>query len=121
MPLQLRAASRKRMQQSKSGKSYIKDPEHALRSRSSARCVDRPGLLLKSQGEDLTIGQGPFARDDKEWQGKDHKDLLSVIKEVKPHVMIGTSTKPKAFTEEVVKEMSKHVDRPIIFPLSNPT
>ncbi|KAL9068902.1 MAG: hypothetical protein Q9161_005874 [Pseudevernia consocians] len=84
-------------------------------------CVDRPGLLLKSQGEDLTIGQGPFARDDKEWQGKDHNDLLSVIKEVKPHVMIGTSTKPKAFTEEVVKEMSKHVERPIIFPLSNPT
>ncbi|KAL9134185.1 MAG: hypothetical protein Q9175_004639 [Cornicularia normoerica] len=84
-------------------------------------CVDRPGLLLKSQGEDLTIGQGPFARDDKEWQGKDHNDLLSVVEEVKPHVMIGTSTKPKAFTEEVVKEMSKHVERPIIFPLSNPT
>lgn len=86
-----------------------------------ARCVDKLGLLLKSQGDDLTIGQGPFARDDKDWQGKDHKDLLSVVKEVKPHVMIGTSTKPKAFTEEVVKEMSKHVERPIILPLSNPT
>ena len=78
-------------------------------------------LLLKSQGEDLTICQGPFALDDKEWQGKDYKDLLSVVKEVKPHVMIGTSTKPKAFTKEVVKEMSKHVERRIIFPLSNPT
>lgn len=77
--------------------------------------------MLKSQGDDLTIGQGPFARDDKEWQGKQHNDLLSVIKEVKPHVMIGTSTKPEAFTEEVVKEMSKYVERPIIFPLSNPT
>lgn len=84
-------------------------------------CVDKPGLLLKSQGDELTIGQGPFARDDKEWQGKQHNDLLSVIKEVKPHVMIGTSTKPEAFTEEVVKEMSKYVERPIIFPLSNPT
>lgn len=93
----------------------------ALRSPFFARCVDKPGLLLKSQGEDLTIGQGPFARDDKDWQGKEHNDLLSVIKEVKPHVLIGTSTKPKAFTEEVVKEMSKHVERPIIFPLSNPT
>ena len=72
-------------------------------------------------GEDLTTGQGPFARDDNEWQDKDHGDLLSVIKEVKPHVLIGTSTKPKAFTEEVVKEMSKYVDRPIILPLSNPT
>ena len=72
-------------------------------------------------GNSLTIGQGPFARDEKEWQGKDHKDLLTIIREVKPHVLIGTSTKPKAFTEEVVKEMSKHVERPIILPLSNPT
>ena len=72
-------------------------------------------------GDNLTIGQGPFARDDRKWQGKEHGDLLSVIKQVKPHVLIGTSTKPKTFTEEVVKEMSKHVDRPIILPLSNPT
>ncbi|MCJ1449742.1 NAD-dependent malic enzyme, mitochondrial [Mycoblastus sanguinarius] len=84
-------------------------------------CVDKPGLLLKSQGDSLTMGQGSFARDDKDWHDKEHNDLLSVIKEVKPHVLIGTSTKPKAFTEEVVKEMSKHVDRPIILPLSNPT
>ena len=72
-------------------------------------------------GNSLTIGQSPFARHDKEWQGKDHKDLLTIIREVKPHVLIGTSTKPKAFTEEVVREMSKHVERPIILPLSNPT
>lgn len=44
-----------------------------------------------------------------------------MIKEVKPHVLIGTSTKPKAFTKEIVTEMASHVDRPIIFPLSNPT
>ena len=54
-------------------------------------------------------------------KAKDHGDLLSVIKEVNPHILIGTSTKPKAFTEEIVKEMSKYVDRPIILPLSNPT
>ena len=84
-------------------------------------CVDKPGLLLQSLGEELSSGQKPFARSDQEWEGKEHKNLLSVIKEVKPHVLIGTSTKPKAFTEEVVKEMAKHVDRPIIFPLSNPT
>lgn len=95
-------------------------PRNGLDLPSHTRCVDKPGLLLKSQG-DLTIGQGQFARDDKEWQGKDHNDLFSVIKEVKPHVMIGTSTKPRAFTEEVVKEMSKKIERPIIFPLSNPT
>lgn len=46
------------------------------------RYFDKPGLLLKSQDEDLTPGQHPFARDDSEWQGKDHKDLLSIVKEV---------------------------------------
>ena len=69
----------------------------------------------------MTHAQVPFARDDADWKGKDHSDLLSVIKEVKPHVLIGTSTKPKAFTQEIVQEMASHVDRPIIFPLSNPT
>lgn len=84
-------------------------------------CVDKPGLLLKSHGDKLTHAQVPYAREDKDWESKEHDDLLSVIKEVKPHVLIGTSTKPKAFTEAVVREMSSHVDRPIIFPLSNPT
>lgn len=71
--------------------------------------------------DDLTPAQHPYARKDSEWEGKQHDNLLEIIKEVKPHILIGTSTKPKAFTEEVVKEMAKNVDRPIIFPLSNPT
>ena len=85
------------------------------------RCVDKPGLLLKSHGDKLTHAQINYAREDSEWEGKEHEDLLPVVKDVKPHVLVGTSTKPKAFTEEVIKEMAKHVDRPIIFPLSNPT
>ncbi|MCJ1464119.1 NAD-dependent malic enzyme, mitochondrial [Pseudocyphellaria aurata] len=84
-------------------------------------CVDKPGLLLQSQSDDLTHGQKPYARDDKDWQEKAHGDLLSVVREVKPHALIGTSTCPKAFTEEIVMEMAKHVERPMIFPLSNPT
>jgi len=84
-------------------------------------CVDKPGLLLKSQGDKLTHAQVGYARSDDEWKGKDSSDLLSVVKEVKPHVLIGTSTKPKAFTQEIIEEMSSNVDRPIIFPLSNPT
>jgi malate dehydrogenase (oxaloacetate-decarboxylating) len=86
-----------------------------------ARCVDKPGLLVQSHGDKLTRAQVPYARADAEWEGKDHSDLLSVIKEVKPHVLIGTSTKPKAFTKEIIEEMASHVERPIIFPLSNPT
>ncbi len=84
-------------------------------------CVDKPGVLLQSQKDDLTPAQHPYARPDDEWNNTDKKSLLDVIKKVRPHVLIGTSTKPKMFNKEVVQEMAKHVDRPIIFPLSNPT
>jgi malic enzyme len=85
------------------------------------RCIDKSGLLLKSQGNDLTPAQIPFAREEGDWQGGQHYDLLSVIQQAKPHVLIGTSTKPKAFTEKIIREMARLVDRPIVFPLSNPT
>ncbi|KAI9758600.1 MAG: hypothetical protein M4579_002976 [Chaenotheca gracillima] len=83
-------------------------------------CIDRQGLLLKSHGESLSSAQAPYAKEDSEWSDKSN-DLLSVVKQIKPNVLIGTSTKPKSFTEEIVKEIARHVDRPIILPLSNPT
>ncbi|PYH90600.1 NADP+-dependent malic enzyme [Aspergillus ellipticus CBS 707.79] len=82
-------------------------------------CIDKHGILLKSQGGKLTTSQAPFAREDNEWDCE--CDLLSVVKKVKPHALIGTSTTPSAFTEEIIKEMAKHVEQPIVFPLSNPT
>ncbi|KAL2108268.1 hypothetical protein VUR80DRAFT_4067 [Thermomyces stellatus] len=82
-------------------------------------CIDKPGLLLKSQQNKLTPEQAGFVRDDAEWAGE--TDFLSVVRKVKPHALIGTSTQPGAFTEEIIREMAKHVDRPIVFPLSNPT
>lgn len=97
-------------------------------------CVDKPGLLLRSMAASgrLTPGQHAYARDDdtEGWQqqqqqhhGRPHEEdhLLSVIRAVHPHVLIGTSTKPGAFTREVIEEMSAHVARPIVMPLSNPT
>ncbi|KAF2742344.1 hypothetical protein M011DRAFT_412783 [Sporormia fimetaria CBS 119925] len=84
-------------------------------------CVDKPGLLLESKKDKLNPAQVPFVRKDDEWKDKSHEDLLSIVKEVKPHVLIGTSTVAGAFNKEVVQEMAKHVERPVIFPLSNPT
>ena len=72
-------------------------------------------------GDELTQGQLPVAREDSGRRAIDHQDLLSVIKEVQTHVLIGTSTKPEAFTEALAKEMTKYVERPLVLPLSDPT
>lgn len=84
--------------------------------------IDKFGLIKKSLGvakirEDLN----DFIRDDEEWQQSGQVSLLDVVKQVKPTVLIGCSTHARAFTEEVVREMSKGTDRPIILPLSNPS
>ncbi|KAK6340149.1 NAD-dependent malic enzyme, mitochondrial [Orbilia blumenaviensis] len=83
--------------------------------------VDKPGILTLSLSDTLTNGQKPYARPSEEFSDIDNKSLVQVIQKVKPHILIGTSTHKGAFTKDVVKEMSKHVERPIIFPLSNPT
>ncbi len=82
------------------------------------RLIDKPGLLT-NQVQELTDAQTSYARAES-WEGK-QTDLLNVVKEVKPNVLIGTSTMPKAFTEEVIRAMAEHVERPMILPLSNPT
>ena len=86
--------------------------------------VDRNGLLT-SDMTDLVDFQKPYARDLAElrtWEKSGNKiDLLTVIKNVKPTVLIGCSTVHGAFTEEIVKTMASYVKNPLIFPLSNPT
>lgn len=82
-------------------------------------CVDKLGLILQGQ-ESLSQAQRSYAKADHEWASTG-TSLLEVVRAVKPHVLIGTSTKPKSFTRDIVTEMAKHVRRPIILPLSNPT
>ena len=83
--------------------------------------VDKQGLLFEDT-EGLTPGQIPFARKRSEFINADElTNLEAVVKAIHPTIMIGTSTQPGAFTEEIVKEMAAHTPRPIIMPLSNPT
>lgn len=83
--------------------------------------VDKQGLLF-SDTPDLTPEQKSFVRERSEFKNSEElTNLEAVVKAVHPTVMIGTSTKPGAFTEAVVKEMAAHTARPIIFPISNPT
>ena len=83
--------------------------------------VDKQGLLFEDT-EGLTQAQKPFVRQRSEFDNADElTNLEAIVKAVHPTVMIGTSKQPGAFTESIVKEMAAHTERPIIFPISNPT
>lgn len=83
--------------------------------------VDKQGLLFDDDPT-LTPEQKPFARSRSEFSHPTElTNLMAVVREVHPSIMVGTSTQPGTFTEEVVKKMAAHTERPIIFPLSNPT
>ena len=111
--------------------------------------VDLPGLLTDDMGDGLIDYQRPYARLAAEATGWGRTpvqvdpsaaqrwpqmaalrqqratsgiiDLLTVVRQVKPTILIGTSTAHRAFTREIVEAMSAAADRPVIFPISNPT
>jgi malate dehydrogenase (oxaloacetate-decarboxylating)(NADP+) len=78
--------------------------------------VDSKGLVTTGRGDTLAEHKVPYAQ-----EGAYIETLLDVIKQVKPTVLLGLSMQSGAFNEEVIKAMQKHVERPIIFALSNPT
>ena len=83
--------------------------------------VDKQGLLFDDM-EDLTPEQKPFAKKRCDFANADKlTDLLEVVKTVKPTILVGTSTQPHTFTKEIVEAMCENTERPMIFPLSNPT
>lgn len=83
--------------------------------------VDKQGLLFDDM-DDLTPEQKPFARKRSEFENSEElTELSKVVKAVKPTILVGTSTQPGTFTQEIVEDMCSFTERPIIFPLSNPT
>jgi malate dehydrogenase (oxaloacetate-decarboxylating) len=89
-------------------------------------CVDRQGLLAADMN-DLRAFQQPYARPRSELSGWTTDDrggsigLAEVVSRVHPTMIIGTSAQSGAFTEAILREMAAHVERPMVFPLSNPT
>src|SRR5580704_14193164 len=86
--------------------------------------VDKQGLLT-SDMPDLRDFQRPYARNPAEvagWgEGAGPASLLETVRHAAPTILLGTSTAHGAFTREVIEAMSAGVDRPIVFPISNPT
>jgi len=86
---------------------------------------NRHGLLVEGC-RGIRPGQEPLVRKREDvagWKltGGEDISLLDVVRNAKVTVLAGVSAQAGAFTEEVVREMVRHIDRPVIFPLSNPT
>jgi malate dehydrogenase (oxaloacetate-decarboxylating) len=86
--------------------------------------VDKQGLLTSNM-PDLRDYQQPYARNPEEvngWAaGGGAISLLDAVRHVHPTILLGTSTAHGAFTREVIEAMSAGVERPVVFPISNPT
>ncbi len=87
--------------------------------------VDIDGLLVEGM-PGIRPAQQPFVQAGSvvanwEVRDRDHISLLDVVKNAKPTTLIGVSGQAGAFTEEVIRAMAASPERPVIFPLSNPT
>ena len=89
-------------------------------------CVDVHGLLTNDMGDRLHDYQAAYARpaaEVKGWKrdtGNGAIGLAETVRRVRPTMLIGTSGTAGAFTEAIVRDMARHTDRPMIFPLSSP-
>jgi malate dehydrogenase (oxaloacetate-decarboxylating) len=87
--------------------------------------IDRDGLILNDHANVLYF-QKPFARDRESvahWQLRSPNTitLADVVDNVKPTILMGCSAVSGAFNKDIIHAMASHVERPMIFPLSNPT
>src|SRR5439155_14698512 len=94
-------------------------------SRSRFWVIDKDGLLHSGR-KDLTSEQSVYAQPESRIAGWPRSangaiGLADVIGKTEATILIGLSTVGGAFTEPIVREMARKVERPIVFPLSNPT
>ncbi len=97
----------------------------ANEARTSIWMIDSQGLVHDGR-TDLDASKLMYAQTagrTEGWHGASpgHFTLEDVVHEVHPTVLIGTAALAGAFTERIVREMALYTERPIIFPLSNPT
>ncbi|QRN03083.1 oxaloacetate-decarboxylating malate dehydrogenase [Legionella sp. MW5194] len=102
----------------------IEDGISEAQARSQIYMIDRNGLLLEGMTGLLPFQQQllkPRAAISG-WQCENNAEisLKDVIRNLHPNALLGVSGQPNLFTEELVREMAAHVERPIIMPLSNP-
>jgi malic enzyme len=86
---------------------------------------DTQGLVFEGRTP-ADPNKKPFALGEKEmaaygFRGGGPFDLLEVVRRVKPTILLGSTAQAGTFSEEVVREMARHVARPVILPFSNPT
>src|SRR5215471_15965228 len=103
----------------------VRDGATAEQATAQVWLIDKQGLLTDNMA-DLRDFQEPYARRAGEVSGWGNRtngtvSLLDTVRNVGPTILLGTSTAHGAFTRDVIEAMSAKVERPIIFPLSNPT
>ncbi|MCR4530907.1 NAD-dependent malic enzyme [Acinetobacter venetianus] len=93
-------------------------------ARARVYMVDRFGLITENQPNllDFQHKLAQKAEVVEQWANIDEViSLLDVVQNAKPTVLIGVSGQPGLFTEQIIKTMAQHCERPIMMPLSNPT
>ncbi|MCE3045965.1 NAD-dependent malic enzyme [Legionella sp. 16cNR16C] len=94
-------------------------------ARSRFYLVDRMGLLQEGLENILPFQKGFVQSKNrlKTWtvQNSQQINLLEVINNAKPTILLGVSGQPQQFSEPMIRSMASYCDRPIVFPLSNPT
>jgi len=104
----------------------ISDGLPAEQARSRFWAVDRYGLVVADDAR-FSADQQRYGRRQAEVAGWQRDDVLGgiplaeVVRRVHPTVLIGTSARGGAFTEDIIKDMAAHAERPVIMPMSNPT